>query len=106
MRSLNVAVAYSVEHSGKLVDKAGLRSAIYRYRNVAKDARLSGKEAQHSMRYAYSREATEWHMKNGLSREKTEAMLSMDLGHGDGRGQYVKKTYNLSYISQSNQSRS
>ena len=93
VRSLNAAVAYSAEHSGKIVDKAGLRSAIDRYRNVVKDAGLTGKEAPHSLRYAYSREATEWHMKNGLSRKEAEAMVSMDLGHGDGRGNYVRMVY-------------
>lgn len=55
VRSLNAAVAYSAEHGGKLVDKVGLKSAINRYRNVIKDAGLVGKEAPHSMRYAYSR---------------------------------------------------
>lgn len=95
MRSLNAAVAYASENGGKLIDKVGLRSAIDRYRNVAKDAGLTGKEAPHSLRYAYSHEATEWHIKNGLSRKEAEAMVSMDLGHGDGRGLYIKKTYNL-----------
>ena len=95
LRSLDAAVAYSAEHGGKLVNKAGLRSAIDRYRNLAKDAGLSGKEAPHSLRYAYSREATDWHMKNGLSKNEAEAMVSMDLGHGDRRGSYVCKTYNL-----------
>ncbi|WP_336768376.1 integrase domain-containing protein [Pantoea endophytica] len=94
VRSLNAAVAYSLEHGGKLVDKAGLRSAIDRYRNVAKDAGLTGKEAPHSLRYAYSREATEWHMKKGLSMKEAEAMVSMDLGHGDCRGAYIRKIYN------------
>lgn len=95
VRILDTAVAYSAEHNGKLVDKAGLRSSIDRYRNVAKDAGLSGKEAPHSLRYAYSREATEWHMKNGLSRKEAEAMVSMDLGHGDGRGAYVRNVYGI-----------
>lgn len=58
---------------------------------MAKDYWLSGKEAPHSLRYAYSREAAEWHMKNGLSRKEAEAMFSMDLGHGDGRGCYVSR---------------
>lgn len=95
VRSLDAAVDYSSEHGGKLVDKAGLRSAIDRYRNVVKDSGLSGKEAPQSLRYAYSREVTEWHMKNGLSRKEAEAMVSKDLRHGDGRGHYVRKVYEL-----------
>jgi len=62
---------------------------------VAKDAGLTGKEAPHSLRYAYSHEATKWHMKNGLSRKEAEVMVSMDLGHGDGRGDYISKIYLL-----------
>mgnify|MGYP006924218671 CR=1 FL=1 len=61
---------------------------------MAKDAGFLGKEAPHSLRYAYSREATEWHMKNGLSRKEAEAIVSMDLGNGDGRGEYIAKIYN------------
>jgi len=93
--SLNAAVAYASENADKLVDKAGLRSAIDRYRNVSKDAGLTGKEAPHSLRYAYSREASEWHMKNGLSKKEAEAMVSMDLGHGANRHTYIKNIYNL-----------
>lgn len=62
---------------------------------MAKDAGLTGKYAPHSLRYAYSREATEWHLKNGLSRKEAEAMVSMDLGHGDGRGAYINSIYNV-----------
>ena len=76
-----------------MVDRAGLRSAIDRYRSVVKDSGLLGKEAPHSLRYVYSQEATEWHMKNGLSRKEAEAMVSMDLGHGDGRVNYVQRVY-------------
>lgn len=94
-RSLNAAMAYASENGGKLVDKTGLRSAIDRYRNVAKDAGLSGKEAPHSLRYAYLREATEWHIEYGLSRKEAEAMVSMDLRHGDGRGSYINKVSNV-----------
>lgn len=61
---------------------------------MAKYAGLSGLEVTYSIRYAYSREATEWHMKNGLSRKEAEAMVSMDLGHGDGRGVFVSRIYN------------
>ncbi|HIG5588700.1 TPA: integrase domain-containing protein, partial [Klebsiella pneumoniae] len=46
------------------------------------------------LRYAYSREATEYHMQRGFSKKEAEALVSMDLGHGDGRGHYVARVYN------------
>ncbi|WP_228283276.1 integrase domain-containing protein, partial [Klebsiella pneumoniae] len=64
------------------------------YRNIVKDAGLTGKISPHSLRYAYSREATEYHMQRGFSKKEAEALVSMDLGHGDGRGHYVARVYN------------
>ena len=83
-----------MNNNGKLVDKPDLHSAIERYRNIVKDAGLTGKTSPHSLRYAYSREATEYHMRRGFSQKEAEALVSMDLGHGDGRGHYVARVYN------------
>ena len=94
IRAVNEAIKYVDKHNGKLIDKPNLHSAIDRYRNTLKEAGLTGKESPHSLRYAYSREATEYHMNKGLSRKEAEAMVSMDLGHGDGRGHYVARVYN------------
>ncbi|MFS6933757.1 integrase domain-containing protein [Klebsiella oxytoca] len=92
--AVNNAIKYAEEHNGKLIDKPGLHSAIDRYRNTLKDAGLTGRESPHSLRYAYSKDATEYHMSKGMSRKEAEAMVSMDLGHGDGRGHYVARVYN------------
>ncbi|MGL4860576.1 MAG: integrase domain-containing protein [Enterobacteriaceae bacterium] len=94
IRAINEAIKYADKHHGRLIDKPNLHSAIDRYRNVLKEAGLTGKESPHSLRYAYSREATDYHMSKGLSRKEAEAMVSMDLGHGDGRGHYVARVYN------------
>lgn len=94
IQAVGDAIKYANQHGGRLIDKPTLHSAIDRYRNTLKDAGLTGKESPHSLRYAYSREATEYHMRKGLSRKEAEAMVSMDLGHGDGRGHYVARVYN------------
>ncbi|MCX3082595.1 integrase domain-containing protein [Klebsiella michiganensis] len=90
---LEVAIKHCDEHNGKLIDKPSLHTAIERYRNIVREAGMTGKDAPHSLRYAYSRDAVTYHVKNGMSRVEAEALVSMDLGHGDGRGRYIKQVY-------------
>ncbi|HEE9883356.1 TPA: integrase domain-containing protein [Citrobacter braakii] len=90
---LDKAIHYVSEHNGKLIDKPSLHTAIDRYRNIVREAGMNGKNAPHSLRYAYSRDAVNQHIKNGMSRDEAEALVSMDLGHGDGRGRYIKQVY-------------
>lgn len=65
VQAVNAAVFFSKEHDGKLVAKQELKSAIDKYRNTLKSAGLTGKLAPHSLRYAYSQEATELYIKQG-----------------------------------------
>ena len=39
---------------------------------------MNGKNAPNSLRYAYSRDAVNHHIKNGMSRDEAEALVSMD----------------------------
>jgi site-specific recombinase XerD len=91
---LNAAIKYCDENNGRLIDKSTLHAAIDRYRNIVREAGLTGKYAPHSLRYAYAREAAIYHAEKGMSEEEARAMVSMDLGHGDGRGDYVVRVYN------------
>lgn len=90
---LDAAIKYCDEHSGKLIDRPSLHTAIDRYRNIVREAGMTGKDAPHSLRYAYSRDTVNHHLKSGMSRVEAEALVSMDLGHGDGRGRYIKQVY-------------
>lgn len=94
IKAINDAAAYIKEHNGKLIDSTGLKSAISRYRNITEYAGLKGKISPHSLRYAYAQDATKYYLAQGYSQKEAEAMVSMDLGHGDGRGQYVARVYN------------
>lgn len=94
LSAINAALKYLKENNGKLIDKPSLHTAIERYRNVVREAGLTGKYAPHSLRYAYSVDVMNLHMKNGFSKEEAQALTSMDLGHGDGRGHYVARVYN------------
>lgn len=91
---VNNAIKIAADNNGKLIDKPELHLAIERYRNIVRDAGLVGKYAPHSLRYAYSQDATKLHQERGFSKKEAEALVSMDLGHGDGRGHYVARIYN------------
>lgn len=92
--TINAALKHLKENNGKLIDKPSLHTAIERYRNVVREAGLTGKYAPHSLRYAYSVDVMNLHVRNGFSKEEAQALASMDLGHGDGRGYYVARVYN------------
>ncbi|WP_053140940.1 integrase domain-containing protein [Erwinia billingiae] len=91
---LNDAVRYVEENNGKLIDKPSIHQALDRYHNVLRESGMTGIHAPHSLRYAYSQDAVNYHLENGMSRKEAEALVSMDLGHGDGRGAYVARVYN------------
>lgn len=90
---LNKAITYCDDNNGKLINKPTLHTAIERYRNILRDAGMTGENAPHSLRYAYAKDAVNFHVNNGMSRNEAEALVSMDLGHGDGRGRYIKQVY-------------
>lgn len=94
LSAINSALKHLEKNNGKLIDKPSLHTAIERYRNIVREAGLTGKYAPHSLRYAYSVDVMNHHMKNGFSKEEAQALASMDLGHGDGRGHYVARVYN------------
>lgn len=94
LSAINTALKCLDKNNGKLIDKPSLHTAIERYRNIVREAGLTGKYAPHSLRYAYSVDVMNHHMKNGFSKEEAQALASMDLGHGDGRGHYVARVYN------------
>lgn len=94
------AIQIADENNGRLIDRPALHLAIEKYRNIVREAGLVGKYAPHSLRYAYTQNVTEHHIKKGFSQKEAEALASMDLGHGDGRGHYVARVYNKVDISQ------
>ncbi|KGA36248.1 DNA-binding protein [Pectobacterium brasiliense] len=94
INAVNNALHITSENNGRLINRPALHLAIERYRNIVREAGLVGKYAPHSLRYAYTQDATKLHLKNGFSKDESDALASMDLGHGDGRGRYVARVYN------------
>ncbi|EDQ0843039.1 DNA-binding protein [Salmonella enterica subsp. enterica serovar Braenderup str. CFSAN001755] len=92
-KAINYAEKVMKENNGKLIDRPDIRKAIDTYRYHVRKAGLTGKKAPHSMRYHFSQEAKKYYKNKGFSEKEVYAQVSMDLGHGDGRGRYVKQVY-------------
>ncbi|HEC8685026.1 TPA: integrase domain-containing protein [Salmonella enterica subsp. enterica serovar Oranienburg] len=92
-RAINYAENVMKENNGKLIDRPDVRKAIDTYRYHVRRAGLTGEKAPHSMRYHFSQEARRFYENGGYSDREIYAQVSMDLGHGDGRGRYVKHVY-------------
>lgn len=89
------AIRIASKRKGRLIDKSDLEQAIAYWRNQTRRLGLIGKHSPHSLRYAWAQDAIRYYMEQGLSKEEAIAAVSMDLGHGDGRGRYIKRVYAL-----------
>ncbi|AXC69819.1 integrase domain-containing protein [Salmonella enterica] len=92
-RAISYAENVMKENNGKLIDRPDVRKAIDTYRYHVRRAGLTGEKAPHSMRYHFSQEAKRLYESRGYTEREIYAQVSMDLGHGDGRGRYVKQVY-------------
>ncbi|MEL7631343.1 integrase domain-containing protein [Pectobacterium aroidearum] len=95
--ALRHAISYAEnvmdKHNGKLIDRPDIQKAINTYRYHVRRVGLSGEKSPHSMRYHFSREARDFYKERGFTEKEIFSQVSMDLGHGDGRGRYVKQVY-------------
>lgn len=94
-QAVNFAIKVSKQQNGKLINKPNLKQAMTYWRNQTRAIGLTGTIAPHSLRYAWAQDAIQYYKEQGYSDKEALAMTSMDLGHGDGRGRYVKRIYNL-----------
>ncbi|MCG5523276.1 integrase domain-containing protein, partial [Ectothiorhodospira sp. A-7R] len=86
-----VQEARQVAGRGHLVrgESGTLKSAYDRLSNSYRAVGLGGREASHSVRYAFAREQFKSYVEQGHTEREARALTSIDLGHGDGRGRYV-----------------
>ncbi|KFX02590.1 DNA-binding protein [Pectobacterium betavasculorum] len=87
------AQAVAATRNGRLIDKPDLKSAMNRWRSQTALAGLKGQYSPHSLRYAWAQDVIRHYQQEGFSQRETYALSSMDLGHGDGRGRFVKQVY-------------
>lgn len=67
-----------------------LKEASTHYRNIMhRHVEIQG----HSLRYSYAQDLVAQFREQGLSDREAFAKASISLGHGDGRGTYVKQVY-------------
>lgn len=93
--AVNHALSVAGQRNGKLIDKSDLKSAMNFWRSATTRIGLTGPYSPHSLRYAWAQDAIRFYLDQGFSRKEANALTSMDLGHGDGRGRYVERVYGL-----------
>lgn len=89
------AFAVAKANGGHLIKikGGGLRESINRLKNVAYECGLRKETSLHSLRYAYACERFDQLSTQGYGRRDTASQVSQDLGHGDGRINYVMQVY-------------
>ncbi|WP_288128541.1 integrase domain-containing protein [Thiomonas sp.] len=80
-------------HGGKLVDASSLKAARDRYRHTCAACGLVGEVASHGLRYAWAQDRYRAYQREGFAPAEAVRRLSEDLGHGSGRGRYVRMVY-------------
>ncbi|XKM13297.1 integrase domain-containing protein [Orbaceae bacterium ac157xtp] len=95
LQVVNNALAMMQQQNGKLIDKPNLKQAMNYWRNSTSRLGLTGEHSPHCLRYAFTQHQIDHYLKQGYSEPEALAKASMDLGHGDGRGRYIKQVYGL-----------
>lgn len=94
-KAVNTAIKLTKQQNGRLIDKPNLKQAMTYWRNHTIAIGLTGQLSPHSLRYAWAQEAIQYYQHQGYTQKEALSLTSMDLGHGDGRGRYVKYVYTL-----------
>lgn len=90
---INTALAIMAQQNGKLIDKPSLKQAMNYWRNSTYRLGLTRQISPHSLHYAFTQDQIDHYLKQGYSEPEALAKMSMDLGHADGRGRYIKQVY-------------
>lgn len=93
LAAITFAKAVADRHNGKLIDRPGLAPALRRFSYLCEKVGLSGELTGHSMRYSFAQNLKVSLVKKGFRESESNSLVSMALGHGDGRGRYVKSVY-------------
>lgn len=83
---------FLISFPGESSKKAGEKAESV-YRNELSRCGFTKQEASHALRYAFARRQFEHYRQEGMSESQALAKTSLDLGHGEGRGRYIKQVY-------------
>lgn len=78
---------------GSVIDSANLKDALKRYSNCLYRLGFRGDDSGHGLRRAFAQKQYVYYRETGLDERLALKRLSQDLGHGDGRGTWVKNNY-------------
>ena len=92
-QALDNAIAVTERRNGRLIDAASLKQAMKYWRNQTLRMGLTGKYSPHSLRCAWAQDDIRRYLAQGFSEKESLALTATDLGHGDGRGRWVKQVY-------------
>ncbi|HAX3323063.1 TPA: integrase domain-containing protein [Escherichia coli] len=92
-QAVDRAISIAAERNGRLIDATDLKTAMNYWHNQARRCGLTGEHSPHSLRYAWAQDAVRYWLAQGLSKKEALAQVSTDLGHGDGRGRYIRQVY-------------
>ena len=88
------AITVAKRHKGgRLIVNPNLKSTVNHYNYEAAKVGFVGLHSPHSLRYAWAQYAYERYLAAGLSEREAAIAVALDLGHGDGRGRFIKRVY-------------
>ena len=93
LAAVQAAISVMEKQDGKLIPSATLEGANRAYQRAMNAAGFKGSEASHALRYAFAREQFAKYQEALGDKKEALSALSMDLGHGDGRGRYCEQVY-------------
>ncbi|EOK0849801.1 integrase domain-containing protein [Escherichia coli] len=96
-KAVENALPIARQRNGRLIDKPDLKTALESWHKQAIKAGLKGEFSPHSLRYAWAQDAIRHYLAQGFSEKESLALTATDLGHGDGRGRWVKQVYGYSW---------
>lgn len=91
--AIDTARQIAAQRHGRLIDRPALKTAMDYYHYHLRQLGLTGRQASQSLRYAWAQDSLIWHRQQGAGHKEALARVAMDLGHGDGRGEFVKRVY-------------
>ena len=93
LSAVRAAITAAGRQGGVLVASSSLQGANRAYQRSMNTVGFKGSEASHSLRYAFAQKQFDSYLAQDYEPKEALSALSMDLGHGDGRGRYCKQVY-------------
>lgn len=93
LHAVETAILVAQTQGSQLIVAKTLKAAARAYCRACAKVGLTGEYASHSIRCTYALDRYQMYMQLHGDRREALASVSIDLGHGDGRGTYVAQVY-------------